>query len=84
MAKKYWPGSSVRDPFGCFVRDLFRGENVTSIWVIKFGHEWKKLVPPSSSPNFGDESLRVSVRLSEGWWNFCWKLELLGCPADGT
>ena len=31
----FLPGSSVRELFGCFIRDLFRGENVTSIWDIK-------------------------------------------------
>ena len=34
----YIPVSSGRDPFGGFIRDLFRGENVTSIWVISLGH----------------------------------------------
>ena len=36
------PGSSIRDPFGRFIRDLFRGENVTSIWAIKrsLGRSW--------------------------------------------
>ena len=36
------PGSSVRDLFGGFIRDLFRGENVTSIWGIKtsLGRSW--------------------------------------------
>ena len=37
------PGSSVRDPnLGVFIRDLFRGENVTFIWVIKgsLGRSW--------------------------------------------
>ena len=39
------PGSSVRDLFGCFIRDLFRAEKKnTSMWVIFSGHEWKKLV----------------------------------------
>ena len=33
--KLYIPGSSVRDLFVCFIRDHFRGENVTSIWEIK-------------------------------------------------
>ena len=31
------------DLFGCFIRDLFKGENVTSIWGPSKGHEWKKL-----------------------------------------
>ena len=37
------PGSSrLSDLFGCFIRDLFKGENVTSIWVIKrsLGRSW--------------------------------------------
>ena len=34
------PGSSGCVLFGCFIRDLFRGENVTSIWqrAIISGH----------------------------------------------
>ena len=36
------PGFSVRDLFGVFIRDLFRGEKVTSIWGIKgsLGRSW--------------------------------------------
>ena len=41
---RYLPGSDLCDLFGCFIRDPFRGENVTFIWVIKLGHDWKKLV----------------------------------------
>ena len=37
------PGSSIRNLFGCFIRDPFRGENVTSIGVIKrsLGRSWQ-------------------------------------------
>ena len=40
------PGSSIRDLFWVFCSwPEIRGEvYVTSIWVINFGHEWKKLV----------------------------------------
>ena len=37
------PGSSIPDPNLGVLGDPFRGENVTSIWVINFGHDWKKL-----------------------------------------
>ena len=64
------PGSSVRDLFGCFIRDPFRGENVTSIWVIKrsLGRSWynvsrntyKPTYKPNPKPSYNQLYLVIS------------------------
>ena len=48
----YIPGSSSRDPFGCFIRDLFKGEKRD----LHLGYQkvtWKKLEDDFSFPKGG-------------------------------
>ena len=46
VKRKHGPGSSIRDPNLGVLSDLFRGENVTSIWGNKrpLGRSWEKVL----------------------------------------